>query len=659
MLKQRVKRKFCKYNNWGFNSNLEYVMSQAEVISFDIFDTLVKRNIPNPRQVHEIVEKKFYSQTGIEICEYTKKRTAAEKKARKISIKEEVSLEDIFDVLLEIPNEWKKKLQILEKQTEIEICTPSLKMKPKYIKALQDGKKIIITSDMYLDQETIEQILAACGYVGYDRLYLSSSLGVSKATGRIFDIIKYDYAMFSGRILHVGDNIKSDYFLPKVKGISSALIDGRVNTLRFWKQKDKRLSDQLLYQRLYSFLNNHIYDNSNDALSIGYEILGPMLCGFCKWLYEKIEINKIDKLFFLSREGKIIQEAFNILYPECNVKQTYLYVSRQALVIPLLVDADNFDKMIDTFKLFAHIPVVSIIPEVCLFDLEIFNKEIKKINLSGETRIDTLSDEKKQKLYSIIMKLGKGSFIKQKEFIIRYLKENNLKGNIAIVDIGWSGTMQQALKQYLRETNTIIYGYYLGVRDIKSSDYYAGLFREGYLFDCGKNEDFNLMTRFTSGIIEMLFLNMSGSVLRYRIEGKSIVPVLSESEYVGMEGDFITAVQLAALDFLNIIRTDKLFMEYQTISEDIIMTAYSRFAVYPTLATLKIFEKFRFLNGKIRMMLPEQGVFYYLTHIRELNQDFRDSSCKILFLKKILKLNLPYFTVLKFLLCKWNKKKRL
>ena len=87
-------------------------------------------------------------------------------------------------------------------------------------------------------------------------------------------------------------------------------------------------------------------------------MLGPMLLGYCKWLNEKIQIDKIDKIFFLSREGKILQDAFNILYPHMEIPQSYLYVSRQSLMVPLMADAADFDEMVDILKTYMQIPLL-------------------------------------------------------------------------------------------------------------------------------------------------------------------------------------------------------------------------------------------------------------------------------------------------------------
>ena len=155
----------------------------------------------------------------------------------------------------------------------------------------------------------------------------------------------------------------------------------------------------------------------------------------------------------------------------------------------------------------------------------------------------------------------------------------------------------------------------------------------------------------------MLFLNMAGSVLKYDTKGESVVPILSEPEYIGEESDFIVTVQTAALEFLNIVREDEVLREEQEVPADIIMSGYSQFAVYPTLSTLRIFNKFCFLNGTIGNILPERGLLYYAAHLGKLNRDFMESSCKIFFLKKIFKIKFPYYDFLKVLLYKWNRKK--
>lgn len=631
-------------------------VERAEVISFDLFDTLIKRNVAEPGHVHKLVQREFFERMGTKLNGYTRYRVDAERRARRCSSKEEISLDDIFNLLYGVPEEWKNTLKKIEKQTEIEICTPNLAMKAVYEKALQAGKHIIITSDMYLDEKTIRQILHKCGYGLYEKLYLSSSFGQCKASGSIYETIKTDYGAYKGKILHIGDNVKGDYFIPRKKGIKALLVDGHPELLRYWRKKDeKRVKNPFLFQRMYCFLNNHVGSEYSDAEAIGLEILGPMLLGYCKWLNQRLKADKIERIFFLSREGKILQDAFQTLCPECEIEQTYLYVSRQALTVPLLADAADFDEMAEIIKRLVHVPTINMIPTVCRLDQKVFHERISGVGLEGTTRIDKVSDKGKMELYRIIQDLGKDDFNRQKEYIVKYLKENEFSGNVAVVDIGWSGTMQKALQAYIEVADTRLQGYYLGVRNIGSDGQYGGLYRHGYLFNHKKNEKFNLMTRFTTEIIELLFLNTSGSVLEYRLTNEHVIPVLEKPEYDGTKGVFITSVQKAALDFIKVAKRDSLFLKEGEIPEDVIMKAYYHFAVHPSKSTQKVFDGFLVFNGKLRPMLPEHGILYYMVHISLLKQDLEESSCKILFLKKIFKINLPYFAILTRLLSKYEK----
>lgn len=653
-IKKMIKYSFGKIIGAEY-SQIERAIERAKIVSFDIFDTLVKRNVKTPEDVHDLVHKEFFRQTGFDITEYQKIRVNSEKEARKYSKKEEISLEDIFGFLSGVSDSNKKKLQKIEEETELAICCPDLRMKAIYEYALKAGKRVIITSDMYLDEEIIKKILHKCGYYNFEKLYLSSSYGLCKSTGSIFDVIKGDYASFQGKIFHIGDNVKSDYFMPKRKGLDALLIDGQRNLLRYWEKNNKNVDNQLLYGRLYSFLNNHIEDHKNDAAHIAYEVLGPMLLGFCTWLNEKIKSDKIEKIFFLSREGKILQEAFNILYPQSKIPQTYLYVSRQALIVPLLAEANNFDEMIGMLKVFLHVPVLKTIRILCGLDQKQFKEKLVCIGLSEETKIHDIPDEEKSKVYHIIQEMGGCEFKQQKRYILKYLAENDFSGNIAIVDIGWAGTMQMSLQQYVEGSGAVLRGYYFGVRNMEKDDYYVCFQRNGYLFESRKNKVFDLMVRFTTEIFEILLLNRTGSVRKYSLEKNRIVPVLADPEYIGKDGDFLGSIQSMALSFINTIKEDAIFKGNLDVPADIPMVAYSYFAVYPRMNTINLFERFHFFtDGDVRKLLPDHGFFYYIFHYEELKRDLNESLCKIFFLKKVFKLNLPYFEILKLLVIKCN-----
>ena len=89
-----------------------------------------------------------------------------------------------------IPEAYKGMLLRLEEETEVGICCPCQRVKRFYQMAKKKKKPILITSDMYLRETVIRRILKRCGYGDFERLYLSSSYGLCKSTGTIYDVIR-------------------------------------------------------------------------------------------------------------------------------------------------------------------------------------------------------------------------------------------------------------------------------------------------------------------------------------------------------------------------------------------------------------------------------------------------------------------------------------
>ncbi len=624
------------------------------VVSFDIFDTLVKRNIPSPEKLFWLVQEEYKNRTGAQITNYLEIRIRAEEKARKLNIKEEVTIEEIYDNIDKSVHCDIRLLKEIEQELEIGICCPNLRIKPFFEKAIQEGKHVIITSDMYLPEKTINCILKKCGYEGYERLYLSSTYGKTKSTGNLFTHVLQDYEKNIGAICHIGDNIKGDFFVPKKMGINAFLICGDDSSLKFWKKRSKVYKKSVECQILYEFIKNHKEVTDDElAEAIGYEVLGPMLLGYIQWLHKKIREDNIDKLFFLSREGALMKKAYNVVFPESDIYQCYLYVSRQALLVPLLYESNNYDDMLQVVKFMIHTPSLENIGKVCLLETQLYYEELDKIGLDKNLNIFDIPDSKKEAFYYIVSKLGLRQYKEQKGLLQQYLKEKSFYGNLAISDIGWQGTMQMALLHYINKQQTTMRGYYLGVRNVINEDIYAQIKREGYLFTPEEHYENGLKLRFTNEVIEILFLNSAGSVRRYEKKRDEIEPELGKSEYFGKNEQIINQIQESSIRFLNDIKKNDILCEKFQISSDIVMLPYENFAIYPSLRTVNYFKDFYFLDGggMLKKLLPAHHLGFYILHPKVLAYDLNDSICKIYFLRNLFKIRLPYYKLIKFLVC--------
>lgn len=623
----------------------------AEVVSFDILDTLVKRDVRLPEQIHDIVEHKFNKQHTEQLVDYRRERIRAEVLARKNAANEEITLKEIFQYLVKYPTEIRIELYKLEIETELEMCCPDHFFSQLYRYACQKGKHIVITSDMYLPESIIRKILEKCDVTNYEKLYLSSSYKKNKRIGELFDCIIADYLGMQRKILHIGDNVIGDYLVPFKRGIRCCLVNGDKDYLRYWKRPNagSGLTDR---HWLYAFLNNRILKlgDKSDASVIGYEVIGPILLGFCQWLYKRVREDGIEKLFFLSREGKFLQEAYHVIHPEESLPQCYLYVSRRALLVPLVLETRTYDDLLDLMKPFLHAPQLETIGEICSLNKEEYEKGLRKLGLDIKIPVYEVDEGKRAAVFELVRELGHARFMQQKNLLNQYLEQNGFGGEIGIVDICSSGTMQRFLTRTFHEKAVELYGYYMGVRNVEPEEFYLDMKRFGYLFSPGKNKDINYAIRFTTELFETLFLSTEGSVLAYNKENGIVVPVLDKVEYGEKEKNFIETVQCSALRFLKEIRDSGYWEDQKQLDPEDVFQGYISLGVRPSMRTVELFQDFVHTDGTVRhVIVPKYSLFYYLMHPREWKAEFEASKNKVFFLRKTIKLNLPYVKILELL----------
>ena len=90
----------------------------------------------------------------------------------------------------DIDKELADKLRMEELSLEREHILPRNRMVDALRYALSSGKKVFLTSDMYLDKEEISSILGKCGIDGDFELIVSCEYGLSKFVGPLFDVLK-------------------------------------------------------------------------------------------------------------------------------------------------------------------------------------------------------------------------------------------------------------------------------------------------------------------------------------------------------------------------------------------------------------------------------------------------------------------------------------
>ena len=205
------------------SSSLTRLVRDSQVISFDVFDTLIIRpGLKTPSDLFNLIHP--------EDPTFKSRRIEAEREARKLSSLEDIKLEEIYKELYDDLRERQEAMD-LEISTELSVCKANpeaLKFFNTVKKAGKAGKRVVIISDMYLDRPTIERILINCGFdLEGVNVYVSSEYGKTKRTSNLFREMLREEGMEGreGEVLHIGDHYISDYLNPRNVGMKSFLYN--------------------------------------------------------------------------------------------------------------------------------------------------------------------------------------------------------------------------------------------------------------------------------------------------------------------------------------------------------------------------------------------------------------------------------------------------
>lgn len=310
------------------NMDILRLISSFDVISFDIFDTLLLRPFTQPSDLFEKLERDFSS------WGFAKARIRAEQTAHlkaRLAGKTEADFDGIY---AEIPEWADMKVREMAAETNCWVANPE--MLAVWRKAKADGKRIVVASDMYLPESIIQEALRKRGFDGWDAFYLSNKLQIQKQTGEMFDRILADFQVAPDRILHIGDHPVADIRRANEHGIVAyrkpRIFDRFLEECPFVRaflgqnpSFDKRLFAGAMALGWHSFKCNHSAWSYWNRL--GFLFAGPLGYAYMKFVGNDAKHRGFDKLLFVARDGYVLQKIFAELYPE--IKTSYFFASRE------------------------------------------------------------------------------------------------------------------------------------------------------------------------------------------------------------------------------------------------------------------------------------------------------------------------------------------
>ena len=555
-----------------------------KIVSFDIFDTLLIRQVYRPKDIFQMVADKI----GVE--DFKQHRIEAEINARKTSKLEDITYNQIYQNL---PN---NRLMLKAKEIELQLEAENLKVNPPmyelYKKYLAEGYKIIIASDMYLPTHFLASVLKNNGYNHFDKIYVSGDIGKCKGK-TLFNHILSDLNVKPKDILHIGDNYSSDIMKPKSMGINVQYFPNNYdlsNGLSVFKEKklinyydEKNIGTSLLTKLLTK------NENSNSAVNykLGY-MLGIVFYNFTKWVIKNSNDNNI---FFLSRDGylpyRIATEIFN------HKKSHYIYASRRALMLCKLnlnvgISAPENKEMFDALRFLRYSKVSELIEFIGLNPNNFNDKAIE----AGFNGVDDSIIPFKDNLQDINKKIWKFLELIQDD-IYEYIKnvqmpnarqyfdKLNMEENDSLVDIGYFGKCQWAIEEIVQKK---LNGLYFETYDFPHITK-KGMKQTGYL-STGKN-----ISCGSGAVLETFFTSNECSIRSYA-NGE---PVFEDNT---LEEKTIKTINNQLKGIFDFCKEWHAIKGQYNISDDIPRDIITRFLNEPTIEEIELFNSFDdFING--------------------------------------------------------------
>ena len=423
-------------------------LNKYDVISFDVFDTLIFRPFSKPQDLFFIIGGE------LDLLNFYNIRIDAEKNLRErrstAGIPYEITL---FDIYKEINYYNGLDIQLgmeTEIRNELKYCYANPYMQYVFNALKANGKRIVLTTDIYLPYDVLERILKKCNFIGYEKLFVSCEYGCTKKDGQLFDIV-INYVGKDKQIIHVGDNERSDVKEAQNKGINSILYENINSVGNPYRAIDMSPMISSVYRGI---VNAHLHNGFQryDAYhEFGYIYGGLFVLGYCNFIHELALQKKADKILFVARDGYLIKQIYESLYSD--ISTDYVFWSR---IVGLKLCAYKYkndymkeyvyrwvkeNKRITFRELLSNMSLTSLIQDFTDHANLLLDECITAEN---QTKFEAFINYK----WNTILAIYEKDFEAAKKYFLDVVEDSQ---EICVVDIGWRGQGALAIRSLMKE----------------------------------------------------------------------------------------------------------------------------------------------------------------------------------------------------------------
>ncbi|HCJ70819.1 HAD family hydrolase [Agrobacterium pusense] len=470
--------------------------ASVRVVSFDIFDTLVRRTVYKPEDVFELMQRQLPGTNLLPeyaISRFAEMRQGAERLARQkrdaaLSTKgnqlpEEITIDEVYQEFarcVRVEDVNIAALIKLEQEIELSVLRPRRIGRAMFDHALTNNKRIILTSDFIHPIEFIDRVLLQCGYEGYEKLYLSSQVGSKKHSGELFDHVLTEIGVPADAILHIGDNPIGDVKMARDRKFRAVMVpSGRALLKKALEERgaNENVLNKSFYLRTIAglFANTFLHSDAPRSRDIetkaipkkfqlistheelGFAVLGPIALGFTQWIIDEAIKNQCTQLVFFARDCYLpyLMAKSIIRYRGLDEDISLVYAPTSRKIVSgfdFFAPEDVFKVRIDDFT--AAGSLEKLFTERFLLESEFIDED-----LMTKWGIDNLSLQKRSVTQAAIYGLAydvahrhwqslRHVFDDRRQAFASYLETNtpvNFSAKTAAVDFGYQGSIHRKI----------------------------------------------------------------------------------------------------------------------------------------------------------------------------------------------------------------------
>ncbi|MEJ0015235.1 MAG: HAD hydrolase-like protein [Acetobacteraceae bacterium] len=396
------------------------------------------------------------------------------------------------------------------------------------LSARDPAQRLIFVSDTIWPGEDIAALLHACGYGDGCHVFTSADTRQSKHSGAMFDHVIRTLGCNPSDIVHIGDNPDSDVVRAREHGIATRHLPRAALP----PEPDHLKSENVVVRLLHSHRRAQGTESDDGIGPPGqgldlHRYLTGLLIGFTLFVLAEARRRGIGRIYFLARDGYLpLAVARRLGRDGKGPELTYLHVSRQAIIVPAMIDdiprlAEAVGANLQGRPIGAALECLGIEPSAVP----------GLLGAAGLDPAQRIAGREGQRALEALFGAGHTAIRERlearRDHALSYLAQSGFlePGPRLIVDVGWRGNTQRALSLLTGIPSDDVVGCYLGLLPEALRPGLGPRNAAGYLFSFGDPRW--LMEVVLEGyiLLELFFSAPHGSVLDYASSPDGVAPV--------------------------------------------------------------------------------------------------------------------------------------